>query len=158
MINIKLVGLFVRLFAVWLASWALRNLLAFWVFEMPGISAEAQIFTVLFSLLMLLLAAALWFFPLSVSSKLIPASTLSDHPMLSAVQIQSVGASLLGLWMLANTTPKLIYMAIALSARTTPLNAASYATIVQLLVEMAISFWLLLGARGILNFIHLDRK
>ena len=106
---------------------------------------------------MLLIAIGLWFFPLTVASKLISGKTTTEYPAISLDQIQSVGASLLGLWVLSSAVPNLGYYAIAIFATGATVESGAFATIVRLTIEVVIGLWLLFGARGIFGIVQWSR-
>lgn len=157
MLNVQTVGVVVRLFAVWLATWALRNLPSFWIFNVPGTTPEMRSYALVVSILMLLIAITLWFFPLTVASKLISGKATAEYPTFSLEQIQSAGASLLGLWVLSSAVPNLGFYAVAIFVTGATVESGTYASIARLVIEVVIGLWLLFGARGIFGLVHWAR-
>ena len=156
MLNIQLVAIVVRLFAVSLVTYALRNLPAFWIFNQPEVTLEQRLYTVGFSILMLMVAIGLWLFPFTAAKKLVPDQSASEYPTLSEEQLQRTATSLLGLWTLIDAVPNGGYAVVALSMRSAPLDGAVYSTIARIIVEVAIGIWLLFGAKGLWR--HLNKR
>lgn len=154
MINVQIVAAVVRLFSVWLATWALRNLPAYWVFDQQGVTFSQRISVVAFSVLMLAIAVALWFFPFAVAKKLVPEQKVSEYPIVSQANFQRLATSLLGLWTLIDAVPNGGYALVALSMRSAPLDGGAYSTITQVAIRLIIGIWLLFGAEGMWKFIN----
>ena len=78
MTSAQIVGLGVRLFAIWLVVSVLRHVPGMWRFNVSGAAAgdsATNVVIVAVTVIMLALAAGLWFFPLAVANKLIPRSS-----------------------------------------------------------------------------------
>ena len=153
----QIVGLGVRLFAIWLVVSVLRHLPGMWQFNASGAAASdgsTNVVVGVVAVLILALAAGLWFFPLTVASKLIPRSSKTDHLQLPVDQAQSVGFSLLGLWVLTNAVPDSFYWLFMTYQASRPnsmleLRANEYLYMVTTAVEVILGIWLLFGARGL---------
>ena len=77
MTNAQVVALAVRLFCIWLAIYVLRHAPALWYLntnQMPDAGAAGAVIVV--SIVMIVIAIALWFFPLAVARTLLPKATL----------------------------------------------------------------------------------
>jgi hypothetical protein len=127
------------------------------LFDLPNVTAGMRIFTLAFSIAMLLVAVTLWYFPLTVARKIVPGPASADYPVLSVEQFQRVGATLLGLWLLTGTLPNIGYYAVAIFANDAHIERSAYASILRLSIELAIGLWLLFGARGIARLVQFAR-
>ncbi len=105
--------------------------------------------------------AVLWFFPLTIARKLLPAMSepRSETSMSGSVAL-SVGLILLGVWVLAYALPDAIYWA-TLFVLTRQADAAYFewgqeqiASIATTVAELALAVWLIFGSSGIKRFIH----
>ncbi len=160
MTNAQVVALGIRLFCIWLALYLLRHAPALWSLnteQFPDSSAAAAVIIV--SIILVAVTIALWFFPLAVARKLIPQATLDQPTPLPIDQLQSAGFCLLGLWVLTEAVPRLVYITFIVYHSTRPnamvaLEPHNYAAIAQTLVALVIGLWLLFGARGLLGVIR----
>jgi len=165
MTSAQIVGLGVRLFAIWLVVSVLRHVPGMWQFNASGAAAgnsTTNLVIVMVAVLILALAAGLWFFPLTVANKLIPRSSKADHLHVPLDQAQSVGFSLLGLWVLTNSVPDSFYWAFMMFQASRPnsmleLRANEYAYMVTTAVEVVLGIWLLFGARGLRGLLRWTR-
>lgn len=163
MTNAQLVALGVRLFCIWLAVYLLRHAPALWALntrEMPDPGAAGAVIIV--TIVLAAITVALWLFPLAVARKLLPKATLDQPTPLPIDQVQSAAFCLLGLWLLTEAIPKMVYAAVMVYQSTRP-NAAvelqphNYAGMAQMLIEFGIGLWLLCGAKGLLGIIRWAR-
>src|SRR4051794_3931292 len=163
MTNAQLVALGIRLFCIWLALYLVRRTFTLWSIYPQQLSEPgAAAFVIAVGLVLISVTIALWFFPLAVARKLIPKATLDQPTPLGVDQLQSAGFCLLGLWVLTEAVPRLVYMAtmIYYSIRPNPMVALdpyTYAGMSQTIVELGIGLWLLFGARGLLGVIRWAR-
>lgn len=155
--TVQIIGVVVRLFAVWLASWGLRTMPTFWIYNSPDVSFSMRMYVLITAVVMLLIAALLWTFPLTVAGKLVPGGSSTDHPTLSVEQLETTGAALLGIWVLIDAVPNCGYAIVAFSMRSAPLDGNAYTTIVRLILEIGIGVWLLFGANDIFRFVRFAR-
>ncbi len=119
-------------------------------------------FVVTVCALLVLAAVGLWFFPLAVARKLLPKATLDQPIPLPVDQVQRAGFCLLGLWVLTESVPYLVYYAVAFAASPSPNSLMSfekdnYANVAHTIAEFVIGVWLLLGARGLLDVLRWAR-
>jgi len=154
MLNLQIIATVIRLFSAWLVTWVLRNLPGYWVFDQPGVSLSQRLYVVAFSVLMLIVAAGLWFFPFAVAKTLVPGQSASEYPVVPQVHFQRVATSLLGMWVLIDTVPSGVYAIVALSMRAAPLDASARATIAQIVIRLIIGAWLLFGAERFWKYIN----
>ena len=94
----QIVGLFVRLFAIWLLVQALQMV-------GYGLAQEKQAANGITSFVIAAVlagsAAALWLFPMAVAHKLIPRTHYSDRVSAPVLDIAAVACVVLGLWVMA---------------------------------------------------------
>ena len=104
--------------------------------------------------------AFLWFFPLTIARKLLPAMSepRSETSMSGSIAL-SVGLTLLGVWVLAYALPDAIYWA-TLMLLTRRVGAAYFewgheqiASIVTTIAELILAAWLIFGSSGIKRLI-----
>ena len=157
MTNAQVVALGVRLFCIWLALFLVRHAPGLWSLntqQFPDSRAAGAVIIV--SVILIAVTIALWSFPLAVARKLIPKATLDQPTPLPIDQLQSAGFCLLGLWVLTEAVPRLVYIIFIVYHSTRPnamvaLEPHNNAAIAQTIVELGIGLWLLFGARGLLR-------
>ena len=104
----QIVGLGVRLFAIWLVlvglpyAWAIPASLARQHID-GGISLSQFI-----GLGYFVAAALLWFFPMVVAHRLIPRTSFDNVLRIASPEAARVGCCLLGLWLLLSSGPALV--------------------------------------------------
>lgn len=165
MTSAQIVGLGVRLFAIWLVVSVLRHVPGMWQFNASGVAASnsaTNLVIVVVAVLILALAAGLWFFPLTVANNLVPRSSKTDHLHVPIDQAQSVGFSLLGLWVLTNSVPDSFYWIFMTYQASRPnsmleLRGSEYAYMVTTAIEIILGIWLLFGARGLRGLLRWAR-
>jgi hypothetical protein len=160
--NAQIVALGVRLFSIWLVLYLFGHAPGLWTFIEHGKSGSGAGFVVTVSAVLLLAAVGLWFFPLAVARKLLPKATLDQPTPLPVEQVQRAGFCLLGLWVLTEAVPDLIYYAVAFTVSTKPSALMSfekdtYANVAHTIAEFVIGVWLLLGARGLVGVLRWAR-
>lgn len=163
MTHAQIVGLGVRLFAIWLALYALGGLSQLWAFierdfKDPGGAGVVMALAALMGFV----AVLLWVFPLSVARKLIPRTALDQPTTLPLEHVEAAGFCLMGLWVLASAIPSAFMWAVFVYQSTRPqsmfsLEPRNYATIAYVLVQLVIGLWLLFGARGLLRVLRWAR-
>jgi hypothetical protein len=163
MTNTQVVALGVRIFCIWLAVYVLRYAPAMWSLNtsvMPDREAAGAVIVV--TAVLVALVIALWFFPLAIARKLLPQATL-DHPTsLPIDQLQRAGFCLLGLWLLTESIPGMVYEAVVIYHSTRPnapveLRPQNFAAMAKIAVEFGLGVWLLFGAKGLLRIVHWAR-
>jgi hypothetical protein len=163
MTNAQIVGLGVRLFAIWLAIYILRQtpgLLFINAREMPD--PGAVIVTIAVAIVLLFVCVALWRFPLAVAQTLIPQPTLDQPSRLPVEQLETAAFCLLGLWLLTEALPQAVYVAMIVYHSSKPnamvtLTPYNYAAIAQMFAELIVGLWLLFGAKGLLGILRWAR-
>jgi hypothetical protein len=99
----QLVGLGVRLFALWLALTSIGTLSAFFTTEFPD--GAARNVGISLPVVYLIGAAILWFLPMVVAHRLLPRTGHTNLISAGGFEIARAGACLLGLWLLVKTLP-----------------------------------------------------
>lgn len=160
----QIVGLAVRLFAVFLVVYTLRyamSLVSFATLDPPDYVSSA--FIVLIGLSPILIAIFLWRFPLAVASKLIPQTDASTKPgALDEVEFQVTAFSILGLWVLVSAIPDIFYWVtyvyriknIGFGQVRTELTPQNIASITSTIAEFILGVWLLLGSKGLVGMVR----
>jgi hypothetical protein len=163
MSNAQIVGLGVRLFAIWLAIYVVRQTPGFiFVNSRDAPSSGAVVATIAVAMMLLFICVALWRSPLAIAQKLIPQPTLDQPSRLPVEQFQTAAFCLLGLWLLTEALPHAAYVAVIIYHSSTPnalvrLTPWEYASIAQLLIELIVGLWLLFGAKGLLGILRWAR-
>jgi hypothetical protein len=150
----------VRLFAIFLLVTVVRTI--------PGTLAvidqaepkPSLLLVWLLSGLSLALCAYLWFFPLTVARKLLPAmrEPRSDTAMNGSVAL-SVGLTLLGVWVLSHALPDAIYwVTLFLLSRQIDAGQIDWqheqiANMIATAGQLALALWLVFGSSGIKRLI-----
>jgi len=111
----QIVGLGVRLFAIWLGLTAISD----FVHALPVVfnpppgygehsTAAALLVTGAVAFLFSTTAALLWLFPMTVAHALVPKTYFDNKLHASTLEVARVGCCLLGLWLLLETGPHLV--------------------------------------------------
>lgn len=91
-----------RLFAIWLLVASFKYLV-FSPRELAHLAEWNGVTTsVIIGVLMLAVAAVLWFFPLSIAYKFVPRASFGDPVSLQPLEAARVGCALIGLWFFAD--------------------------------------------------------
>jgi hypothetical protein len=106
-------------------------------------------------------AFLLWYFPLSIARKLLPAMRDSGQPItLQGKDIQAISLTILGVWVLAQSISDAAYwVALVQFMGRSEYPAIAFtpsqkASIVRNAIEFALGVALLLGSRGLLAMLH----
>jgi hypothetical protein len=108
----QLVGLGVRLFAVWLAIASV----AYWVTIPATLLASANLGNtpniVSYAIGVAYVAAALlfWLFPMAIAHKLLPRTQYQNRLSAEPHELAKVGSALLGLWLITKAAPTLVWL------------------------------------------------
>lgn len=148
----QVVAVAVRLFAVWLATYLIRTtpiyVITFGGHDNSGLVLASAIVTVLG----FVIAAALWFFPLTIARKILPTAAANPAPTQSPDMWLSMGCFLIGLWILATSASGILRNALALyyvdRSYGVEIPTEIKHGILYSLVNVAVAVWLILGARG----------
>lgn len=161
----QIVGIAVRLFAIFLGLYTLRYVGGILRYTVePSLSNVSVTFLFLPALILALVAILLWFFPLTVATKIIPSIKTSSAPTsLDAGGIEVIAFSVMGLWVLTTAIPDafhwitFVYLAKSVNVGNSELSPENIGYIVSTIVELVIGFWLLFGSRGLLGIIRRAR-
>lgn len=144
----QIVALAVRLFAIWLTIQVLR--MVPWFFEPGAFQASSHVWNTFMVALSAIIVLILWVSPRIIAGKQVTSAGGRSGASTSADTWLIMGCMLIGLWTLTTTVPRLVYDTIALNSM--PYggdNSNLHYWVAYNLVELCISAWLILGARGI---------
>jgi hypothetical protein len=146
----QIVAVALRLFAVWLGLQALRTVPAF--FTVSGFQSPSYVYMTFMLALTAVVILTLWFFPRTIAGKLLPPreGQSSLAPPVTADTWLAMGCSLIGLWTLTTTLPRLVYDIFVLNSMSSYDDRSQLEHwVVYNLVELAIAVWLVLGGKGV---------
>ena len=157
-----IVALIIRLFAIVIAIYALHNGVTDGpYFYQQGWHITSYAFVSLM-LLLVLIAIYLWFFPLTVTNKLLSFQkhSHSEKQPINYEQFQFVAFTLLGIYLLFNVVSDVIYWATILfisfrdSNIPIELSLDQKGQIIATVIELIFVLFLLLGTNGIIRLLH----
>jgi hypothetical protein len=105
----QLVGIGVRLFALWLALSSVSYLVTAPASLQASAVPGGPTFAYAVGGAYLVGAVLVWSFPMWVAGKLIPRTSFQNHMAVQALELARVGCCLLGVWLLAKTLPTLVW-------------------------------------------------
>jgi hypothetical protein len=150
----QIVVVCLRLLAVaWLLT-LIGSLYPQFAFSDPGFE-EMRVPLLIYFFLQLIPCVVLWFFPATLATKLLPSP---KNEVVSAVPTgmsdwATLGFLLIGVWGLSSAVPNALYWIVFIRANENiefaGLSRESVAGIVATGARLAISLWLVLGAKGI---------
>ncbi len=151
----QIVGLAVRLFAIWLVLTAVGAVDFGRVLDsQPG--AEPTATPYVFAALYAIVAVLLWFFPMLVAHKLVPRTSFTDNLRLSTREAAVVACIIFGLFaVVVFAVPTLSrYIAIAVfwvrnGQPLADMGAGAHASFVQGLIYLAVGVFLIVRARSL---------
>jgi hypothetical protein len=156
-----IVALAVRIFAIVLALYAIRNGVSFFTFFLGQELESVSYYYASGMFLLFVLAIILWMFPLTVARGIVkfhePGET--DLSSISDNRIQVIGFSILGLFLLFHVISDITYWSVIwlVSQRSSSFPELSLDQIAQMVataIELVFVLFLLFGARGISKFLH----
>lgn len=112
----QLVGLGVRLFALWLALTSIGTITAIFSTQMPEGAPKGL--GIGMGVAYLVGAAVLWFLPMAVAHRLLPRTSHSNAMSAGAFEIARAGGCLLGLWLFVKTLPTAAWYVFRMAAVT----------------------------------------
>jgi hypothetical protein len=163
----QIVGLGLRLFAVSLVLYVFGNAPAIWEFNLSAWVSSANLAVVIVSILLLVIAVALWFFPLTIAKALLPGRSVNIEglgpPQITFEQLQALAFSLLGLWILAGAIPKVFYWILMAYHASRPellleFRPRDFGSMVATGTEAVLGIWLLFGAKGLRGLLRWARE
>jgi hypothetical protein len=158
----QIVGLAVRLFAVFLVIYVVRH--ASSLIPLLSESSKYRVGAAYLTLIVLfpiVAAILLWRLPLTVAATLIPGVNTKKRPRpINSTDMERVAFTILGVWVFATAIPDVVYWTTFVyllnnaSAGKPIFAPEDLSNIVATAVELAIGLWLLLGTRGIIDFLR----
>lgn len=158
----QLIGIAVRLFAIWLGISSIA-----YFSTIPGSIASAQMpegnsVAVAYTIGSACIGSGLflWFFPMLVAHKLLPRTQHTNYLSFQAHELARVGCSLLGLWLFAKALPSLVwfvfrsFVVIDAGASFSALDAATKLEIGVALFELLFALVLILKSRAFANLLE----
>ena len=122
----QLVGLALRLLALWLALSSVRYLLAIPMALVQYDLADRTAYSYSTGIVYIVAALLLWFFPMWLANRLLPRTRFEHHLNLQPLEAIRVGCALIGLWVFANAVPNLawfFFRAVIFNPATSAFNA-----------------------------------
>jgi hypothetical protein len=160
----QIVGVAVRLFAIWLVFTAIQAAgTGMGTSAQPG--AQSTVAPYVFSALFLVVAIVLWVFPMIVAHKLVPRTKFDNILLVPTHEALVVACVILGLWVLVvRAVPAIAYYATV--AIYWSRNGQSFSSLdpslhfgfVLALVQFVMALFLIFKARGISAFIFLKHR
>lgn len=133
----------------------------YYAYRLSEIGVPAFIIYAAPVLLLALCGGLLWFIAPLLASSISKSTAPEDSAAASLLSIQAVAFSIVGLYMIADSLPRIVrstiwhFTSASLSmGKSSPL----FGDIMGSLVQIAIGLWLLFGSRGIVNFIGSMRR
>lgn len=155
------IAIAVRLFTIWLAIYWIRLIPGFYFEGLSQGDSSALAIAITASLFAVACLLVLWFFPRTIARGLLPSSSAEPVPTASPDMWFSVGSSLLGLFVMTSAVPALIRnLAVLFLTRSGELMDTSNLkfALFYYSIEFVIGIWLILGARGVKNFVAWARN
>lgn len=157
-----IIAVALRLFALFLVVTAIRHAAG-----LASLGRHEELTAIIVSaaaaimVLTLAFAAMLWYFPLAIARKLLPSLRDVGAPLSPAgLQVQEIAIIVLGLWVLSSALPDASYW-VSMVIFTSGVGFEGHAwlpdnkaNIVATVLELAIGFGLLFGARGLSNLLY----
>lgn len=146
----QIIAVAVRLFAIWIVIYVVRELPVFYFEGSKQGDPYVLTVTIAIALVSLVGFLVLWFFPRTIAQGLLSSSNTESIPPASQDMWLAMGCGLLGLWMLSSALPGLLrdllvqYLLRAADAGASNLRSWLFYN----LAECLIAIWLIFGARG----------
>jgi hypothetical protein len=112
-------------------------------------------------LLLLLCGVLLWYMASSLASSLYNSVAIENEPHASLRDIQSVAFSVVGLFLLASSLPRIVSSIVIFYTMWTTEVVGKHALIESIIVSLlkiSLGLWLLLGSRGLVKFIRSTQR
>ena len=148
----------VRLFAVWLAVYALQTASA--TFLDGRVATKGLVVAGIIGILTLLVAVLLWFFPLTTAKKLLSDPAANSAPGETPDTWLATGCALIGLWLLASAIPHIVRDALYLySANSSYDDSVEFKHwVAYRFVEIVVAVWLIVGTGGFVKVFRWARS
>lgn len=155
----QILAVSVRLFAVWLFLYALSNIAGSYVEAEHRYHVQGSVQPLLWVLgAVAIFCGALWTFPFFVARRILPPAEETNSAASPTLENWfSLGCSLIGVWLLAKAIPALVsYFLMNWMGQNIYPNAFSAGSdwtlaIVFNVLQLAVGFWLFLGAKGLMK-------
>jgi hypothetical protein len=144
----QIVAVALRLFAIWMGIQALEYVVWFLVEVSGSRSPGYVVYTAFTAVLTLVIFLVLWFSPRTIAGKLLPSQQEQLQPSATADTWLAIGCTLIGLWTLTRTIPKLFEDLLIVSSNEGHDNALSFLLLYDA-VQLGIAVWLVLGGKGV---------
>jgi hypothetical protein len=143
----QIVTVALRVLAIWLGIEVLRFLPSFFVVDT---SDRAFIYTLFTLAITGVFSLALWFFPQTFAGRILSSDAVTSPPSVTPDMWLAMGCSLIGLWLLSTTLPRLAVdiFAFNLMSAASGSDPTITRSIIYYVAEVIIGLWLILGARG----------
>jgi hypothetical protein len=142
----QVVAVALRLLAVWLG---IEALIAVPSLFMGGVARSPPYVYALFILgITAFFMLALWFFPHTIAGKILPSQGTGSPPSATPDTWLAMGCSLIGLWILTITMPRIVLDIYALTWPGIDEDSSVKRSMFYHLAEVAIALWLVLGGKG----------
>jgi hypothetical protein len=148
----QLVGLGVRLFAVWLALTSIGTISAIWSTQLPDGAPKAL--GIGLGVAYLIGAAALWFLPMAVAHRLLPRTSHTNLISAGGFEIARAGTCLLGLWLMIKTLPTVAWYLFKMVALTSvgpaidAFNSDAKADMAVIVLQLAVAVVLIVRSEA----------
>jgi hypothetical protein len=147
----QVIAVAVRLFAIWLAIYVLRQGPLSYHQVSTFADSGAVITTIVSGAVAALVVLFLWFFPRTVARNLLDVKSTGPAEPASVDTWFAVGCALIGLWLIVPALSSVIYnlSVLYLAQRDSQIDTTNLRyDFVYFGAELALGVWLLLGARG----------
>jgi hypothetical protein len=105
----QIVGIALRLLALWLALNSVRYLIWFPIALIESDLANRTAYSYSIGIVYIVGALLLWFFPMWLANKLTPRSQFENRLNLQPLEAIRAGCALIGLWLFASGLPNLVW-------------------------------------------------
>ena len=144
----QIVGLCVRLLAIYFAYFAIQYLIDV---PLTARTIEGQSLHTSYGIgiFCLITAVLFWLFPLVVANKIIPRTRFENHIKIQALETARVGCSLIGLWLFAHMFPGFLWFALRTTVNSSnqsyfdSLNPQEKLQVLFFFIELVVSFVLI---------------
>jgi hypothetical protein len=141
----QIVALALRLFAIWMGIQALGYVP--WFLQVKRSQSPDYMYMTFMFALNVVIILVLWFFPRIIAWKLLPSDDRRPEPPATTDTWLAMGCTLIGLWTLTTTIPRLVYYLYLLNSTDAPWWLDP--EVLHELVKLAIAVWLVLGGKGV---------
>jgi len=160
----QLVGIGVRLFAIWLGVASITYLIGIPAAMRDNMSEEMQRVTYAMGVAYVLATLVFWFFPMWVAHQLLPRTKFDNRLSARPHEVARVGAALIGLWFCARALPSLadlVFRAFLLDSAGSTFSALGQDMKLYLadaVFELILGVVLIVKARMFANFVFPEKE